>query len=337
MPDLSTRYLGLTLKNPLVASSSPLTSHLDGLLRLEDAGAAAVVLPSLFEEELIVEQEAMHRFLDLQDIGHHESDTFLPELQDYRSRLDETLELIQAAKERLEIPVIASLNGIQEDGWIDYARDLQEAGCDALELNIYYVAADATESGGAVERRYLDLAHALRQQIRIPLAIKTSSQFSSFGHLLKGLEEIGIQGAVLFNRFYQPDLDLDSLKLVSRIAPSTAYEALLRIRWIGLLRHQTQLSLAATGGFHTAEDCLKALLVGADAVYLCSALLAHGPGHLGNLLISMRNWLETNEYDAVRQLQGSVCVPKAQNPALFARTNYVNVIDTHNPARGVRT
>ncbi|MFE8071163.1 dihydroorotate dehydrogenase-like protein [Marinobacteraceae bacterium S3BR75-40.1] len=337
MIDLSTRYLGLDLKNPLVPSSSPLTGDFDMARRLEDAGAAALVLPSLFEEEVVAEQEMLHRFLDQQDIGHAEADTFLPEAgEEYVSHLDRYLERIQRYKAALDIPVIGSLNGVTDEGWLDHARDLEQAGCDALELNVYFVAADADESAAAVEARYLDLLRHVRGTVRIPVTVKLSSQLSSVAYMVKQLEACGAQGVSLFNRFYQPDLDLESLALVPRIHPSSAAESLLRIRWIGLLRPQVGLSLAATGGFQDHRQTLKALLVGADVVQFCHVLLERGPAHLGQVLTDLHRWMEEHEYQSVEQLKGSVCQSHAQNPAEFERANYVDVLDSHTPARGVR-
>ncbi|MCP5160922.1 MAG: dihydroorotate dehydrogenase-like protein [Hahellaceae bacterium] len=336
MTDLSTTYLGLSLKNPLVPSSGPLTSSFDTLRRLEDAGAAAVVLPSVFEEALIHEQEMMYRFLDHQDIGHHEADTFLPEPANYSSHLDKMLALICQCKQSLEIPVIGSLNGISPSGWIDCAQDMAEAGCDALELNLYSIAADASKSAADVENELLDVVSQLRTEVTLPLTVKISSQFSSPAHFAKQLEQRGTQGLVCFNRFYQPDIDLETLNLNPTLHLSSPIESLLRIRWIALLRGQLSTSLAATGGFHDYQEVLKALLAGADVVYLCSTLIKQGPQALPHLLNAMTTWMTEKEYVSVAQLKGSLSFQHAISPSIYERANYLDVMDSYTPSKGVQ-
>ncbi|MDY6920824.1 MAG: dihydroorotate dehydrogenase-like protein [Pseudomonadota bacterium] len=336
MADLTTTYCGLTLRSPLVPSSSPLTGNLDDARRLEDAGAAALILPSLFEEELIHEQEHLHRFVDLQDIGHHEADSFLPTAHALASKLDHTLETIDRYKQSLAIPVIGSLNGVTDSGWIEYARDLQAAGCDALEINLYGVNADCSDSSADIEARYQHLVRELVNGVSVPVVVKLSSQFTGVAHFVAGLEQAGAAGVSLFNRFYQPDIDLETLEIKPCLSLSGPQEALLRIRWLAMLRPQVQLTLAATGGFHDGPTVLKALLAGADVVHLCSVLLQQGIGAIGAIESAMAQWLEEQEYDSVKQLQGSLSYGKAVNPGAYERANYLEVLDSYTPSRGVR-
>jgi len=335
MIDLSTPYLGLKLKNPLVPSSSPLSKHLDTALQLEDAGAAALVMHSLFEEELHAEAQMADRFLLHGDIGHGESDGFLPDHGGYQSHLDHYLEHLARLKTRLAIPVIASLNGVSLSGWVDLGREIQQAGADALELNVYHVAADAHFSGEAVEARYVSLLTELRGAVNLPIAMKLSPFFSSLPHLVKQLELAGARGVSLFNRFYQADIDLDKLKLVDSLHLSTPEEALLRIRWIAILRGQTALTLAATGGVHGYEEAMKLLLAGADVVHLASALLQHGPERLARILADMQHWMSEREYTSVAQLKGSMSQNNLPDPSAIERASYLRVLDSYTPERGV--
>jgi len=336
MVDLSTNYLGLELDNPLVPSSSPMSRDLAQAKRLEDAGAGALVMHSLFEEEVRYEQEQMLRFLDHQMLGHGEADSFLPEPADYTAALDAYLEQLAALKRELSIPVIASLNGISLDGWVEHGRELQQAGADALELNAYYIAADPARSGEQVEQRYVELLRELKQVVSLPVTVKLGSQFSSLPHFIARLKDAGANGVSLFNRFYQPDIDLETLGVHPQLHYSDSHEALLRIRWVAILHGRVDLSLAVTGGFHTAEDALKALLVGSDVVHMCSALLQHGPEWLTQVKMAMLAWLESHEYESITQLKGSVSHRHARDPAAFERANYLNVLDSHTPPGGVR-
>ena len=329
MTDLTTHFLGLKLKNPLVPSSSPLTGDFDDARQLEDAGASALVLPSLFEESVLSEQKQLEKYVNLQAYGHYEAESYQPVPEEYKSELDTYLEHLQKLKSSLDIPVIASLNGISNTGWIDHAKDLMEAGADALELNVYYVAADPQQTGAEVEKRYLDLLAAVRHQIYIPVSMKLSSQFSSVANMVTKLEKEGANGVVLFNRFYQPDIDLETLKIKPHIELSTPMETLLRIRWIALIRSRVKLSLAASGGFHMVEDIIKAMLAGADVVYLCSVLLSKGPAYCAELLQQLDNWLEEREYESVEQMKGSVSQSCAIDPAAYEHSNYVNVISSY--------
>ena len=331
MIDLGTEYLGLKLASPLVPSSSPLTGVLDSAKKLEDAGASALVLPSLFEEVIEHEQEQLERFVNSQSLGHFEAQSYQPVPEDYHSELDNYLERIQQFKAALNIPVIASLNGISTSGWIDSGKELQQAGADALELNVYYIAGDPATSGDEVENRYLQLLTELRGHISIPVTMKLSSQFSSVANMVLKLQQVGAQGVSLFNRFYQPDIDLETLQIKPHLELSTSMESLLRVRWIALIRGRVDLSIAATGGFHRTEDIVKALLVGADVTHLCSVLLKKGPGHIAVLKHELQHWLEQQEYDSVTQMKGSISKSCAINPAALEHSNYMHVLKSYSP------
>lgn len=335
MIDLSTDYVGLKLKNPLVPSASPLSKDLDMALRLEDAGAAALVMYSLFEEELDAEAAMADRFLVHGDLGHGESDGFLPDHGDFQSGLDRYLEQLRRLKERLEIPVVASLNGVSLYGWVDLGWELQQAGADALELNVYHVAAEMAQSGDAVEARYLRLLAELQGAVDVPIIMKLSPYFSSLPHFVKQLEQGGAQGVALFNRFYQPDIDLDNLRVVNHLSLSYPDEALLRIVWIAILHRRTPLTLAATGGVHGPDEALKLLLAGADVVHLASCLLQHGPGKLTDILHGMERWMEEKEYTSVAQLKGSMSQKNLPDPAVLARASYLHVLDSFDFPSGV--
>lgn len=323
MLDLQTDYLGLKLENPLVPSASPLSRSLDSARRLEDAGAGALVMYSLFEEEIQQDETQMLQHLLEQQRGHAEADSFLPLHDSYRSAEEQYLEQLRRLKQGLDIPVIASLNGVTPGGWLSHATALQEAGADALELNVYYIAADAEQDSRAVEARYLKLLGDLRGQIDIPVAVKLGPQLSSVPNLVRQLEQAGAAGVTLFNRFYQPDIDLDSLRVTHRLQLSSSNDTLLAMRWIAILYGRVGLSLAATGGVHTAEDALKMLAAGADVVQLCSALLEYGPAHLHAIKAAMINWLEQRGYTSLTEFRGSVSQSHIDQPGLYERANYL--------------
>jgi dihydroorotate dehydrogenase (fumarate) len=335
--DLTTKYLGFDLKNPLVPSASPLSKSVEQAKQLEDNGAAALIMYSLFEEAITAETETMNRFLHQQDTGFAEADDgFLPDWQDFSTGLDQYLENVRQLKEALDIPVIASLNGVTPGGWVEHGKLLQEAGADALELNVYYVAADINQSGTQVEDRYIDVLRLLKGAVDIPINMKLSPSFSSVGHMVQRLSEAGADGVTLFNRFYQPDINVDSMRLQPSLHPSTSAEALLAMRWIAILYGRIDdLSLGATGGIHTPDDAIKLLLAGADVVHLCSTLLKNGPGQVQRILIGMNEWMEQQGFESVADVRGRVSALAVSNPADFERANYVNIIDSYSFAPGV--
>jgi dihydroorotate dehydrogenase (fumarate) len=333
--DLTTKYLGMEIKSPLVPSASPLSRSIDMSKELEDVGAGAIIMWSLFEEAITAESETMVRFLSEQETGFAEADGFLPNHEDFASGVEVYLENLRKLKEALDIPVIASLNGVTPGGWIEHAKELQQAGADALELNVYYVAADISQTGAEVENRYLTLLKDLRQHISIPINMKLSPSFSSIGNVIKQMEAAGANGVALFNRFYQPDINVDSMRLQPSLHPSTSAEALLAMRWIAILYGRTGLSLGATGGVHTPEDAIKLLLAGADVVHLCSALLAKGPAHLGHVLTGLKDWMDEQGFESVDELRGRVSALSVPNPAELERANYVNILDSYSFSPGV--
>jgi dihydroorotate dehydrogenase (fumarate) len=323
--NLETTYLGMKLKNPLVPSASPLSKELDSARRLEDAGAAALVMYSLFEEEILAEEEQLTRLLEFQGLGHGEADSYLPLHPDYKTGLDEYLEQLQVLKSVLEIPVIASLNGATESGWVEHGRELEAAGADALELNIFFIPG-VDESCDQVEARYVRILRQLKEQVKIPVAVKLSPHFTSVGHLVRQLEAAGADGVVLFNRFYQPDLDLETLEVKPRLHLSHSSEALLRMHWVGKLYCKVDLSLAATGGIHGAAEALKLLLAGASVTQMCSTLLEGGPQMLTRALEEMVLWMEEKGYESMNQLIGSTCQERAIDPQAWDRVNYIRTL-----------
>lgn len=328
--DLSTTYLGMELPNPVVASSSPMTSSVDSLVELQEAGVAAVVLPSLWEEQIEHEAMEMQRLYELTSDSFAESlSGYFPEYEDYSTRTEAYLRHLVASKEALDIPVVASLNGTTSGGWTDYARKIEESGADALELNVYLIPTDPNASGPDVEKRYLDLVEAVRAEVTIPLAVKIGPYFSSTPHMARQLVEAGADGLVLFNRFFQPDIDLETLEVVPRVNLSPRTALLLPLRWIGILRGQVQTDFAITSGVHTAEDALKAILVGADATMMASALLREGAGQVSTMLSEMQTWLDEHEYQSIEQMKGSMSIGSAANPDAFVRANYMKILTTY--------
>jgi dihydroorotate dehydrogenase (fumarate) len=329
MIDLSTTYLGLHLKNPLVCSSSPLCQELTNLRRMEDCGAAAVVLQSLFEEQIDVEGQDLDRFLEYGTDSYAESLSFFPDMTHYNTGPDGYLEHVRKAKAALAIPVIASLNGTTPGGWVRYARAIEQAGADALELNIYYIPTDPRLTSGDVEQRYLDVVRAVRANVRIPIAVKLGPFFSSLVEFSRELEAGGAAGLVLFNRFYQPDFNLETLEVEPRLHLSTPEELLLRLHWIALLFDNLKTDLAVTGGVHSARDVLKVMMAGARVAMMTSALLRHGIGHLETVLRDLIEWTREHEYQSIRQMQGSMSLWSATDPAAFQRANYMKVLRSY--------
>ena len=334
--DLTTTYLGLTLPHPLMPGASPLAHDLDAVRRLEDAGAAAIVMHSLFEEQITRDQLGMMHHMLLHDDSSAEALSYFPAADDFAFGPDKYLEQVRAIKKSVKVPVIASLNGTTSEGWLSYAHQIQQAGADALELNFYHVATNTLESGADVEARLLETVRTIKTHITIPIAVKLSPFYSSVAHLALELEAAGADGLVLFNRFYQPDIDPEMLESVPRLQLSTPDELLLRLRWLAILSGRTRASLAATGGVHTGIDALKAVMAGAHAVQMTSALLHHGPGRLAIALRELTQWLIDHEYHSLRQAQGSMSLEKSPNPEAFERGNYMRILQTWHPKTSVR-
>ncbi len=329
MLDLSTTYLGLRLQNPLVPSASPLSKSLDTMKRLEDHGAAAIVMYSLFEEQITNESNELDFFLNRGAESYAEAVSYYPDLGHYNVGPEGYLDQVRKAKEELEIPIIASLNGISTGGWIRYARLIEEAGADALELNLYYIPTDVAIGGSEVEKTYLDLVRDVKASLKIPVSVKIGHFFSSIPNFVKKLDETGVDGVVLFNRFYQPDLDLESLEVIPNLSLSSSYELRLRLRWTAILYGHIKADMALTGGVHTAEDVIKAMMVGAKAAQMASVLLHYGVHTLSDILVDMQRWLETHEYTSIKQMQGSMSQKSVANPAAFERANYMKVLQSY--------
>lgn len=325
-PSLATTYLGLELPSPLVASSSPLTNHLDALRRLEAAGAGAVVLPSLFEEQLERDEIGLDALLGTGAEAFAEATSMFPEPHRFESTLDRYLRLLEAASEALAVPVIASLNGTTPGGWVRCAGMLEDAGARAIELNVYRVAADPHRSGAELEAETVALVADVVRAVGVPVAVKLSPHWSSVADLARRLEEAGAAGLVLFNRFYQPDLDLETLAPAPRLHLSSPDELRLPLRWVGILRSHLSCSLALTSGVHEAADAAKALLVGADVAMLASALLRHGPEHLATVRDGLVAWMADQGYASVAQLRGSAALHASPDPEAFERANYVDTL-----------
>lgn len=329
MVDLSTTYMGLPLKHPVVASASPLSESADGIKRLEDGGAAAVVMFSLFEEQLQHESEAFEHLTTSGTESFPESLTYFPEVDDYHVGPDRYLDLIRRASEACDIPVIGSLNGITSRGWVDTARQMQDAGAKGIELNVYYIPADLGMTGREVEDRYVDVLAAVKQAVTIPVAMKLSPFFSAMGDMARRLDGAGADALVLFNRFYQPDFDLDKLEVKPNLNLSTATEIRLPLLWIAILYGRIRPSLAATTGVHGVEEAIKYLMAGADAVMSTSALLKHGPGFTTTLVNGIRDWMEVRDYDSIQQMKGSMSQKNVADPTAFERANYIKILESY--------
>jgi dihydroorotate dehydrogenase (fumarate) len=327
--DLSSRYLGLALANPVVASASPLTGSLDSLKRLQDAGVGAVVLPSLFEEQIEHEEMATHNLMLYGAELSPEARGFFPEMRAHETGTANYLKLIGDARKALAVPVIASLNGHTPGGWTRIAKQCEEAGAHAIELNVYFLATDPADTADVVERRYLDLVASVRATTRIPVAVKVSPYFSAMAGMAMRLVGAGASGLVLFNRFVQPDIMLDELEVAPHLVLSTSDELRLALRWIAILHGRVEASLAATGGAHTPDDVLKLLLAGADCVMVASSLLKHGPQHVGTLVRGVEGWMREREYESVAQMKGSLSQRACPDPDAFERSNYMKALKSY--------
>jgi dihydroorotate dehydrogenase (fumarate) len=330
--NLETEYLGLKLKNPLVPSASPLSAEVANVRQMEDNGAAAVVLYSLFEEQINRENRALDHFLTSTGESYAEALSYFPEQEQYHNlEADDYLDHIRKLKETVDIPVIASLNGVSKGGWMSYAFKMEEAGADALELNIYYIAADPEMDSAEVENMYLDNIRSVKESVSIPVAVKLSPYFSAFANMAIKMESAGADGLVLFNRFYQPDIDLETLEVTPGLELSTPYEKRLPMRWIAILRPHLSCSLAATTGVHSAEDAIKMILTGADVVMMTSMLLQKGIGSLGTMLRDMEHWMEEEGYESVQQMKGAMSSASVAEPAAFERANYLKILQSYKP------
>jgi dihydroorotate dehydrogenase (fumarate) len=329
MTDLATTYLGLTLKSPLVASASPLCEDVGNIRRMEDAGAAAVVLHSLFEEQIEFESQHLDRFLSQGTESFAESLSYFPEMGGYKLGPEEYLEHIRKTKAAVRIPLIGSLNGVSTGGWTRYAKMIQEAGADALELNVYYIPTDPEMTSAQVEQMYLDLVQDVKGTLKIPVAVKLGHAFTAMANMAVRLDQTRANALVLFNRFYQPDFDLEKLEAVPSLTLSNSYELLLRLHWVAILYGRIRADLAVTGGVHTAQDVLKAMMAGARVAMMTSALLRNGIGHLAKVQTDLLTWMEEHEYASIRQMQGSMSYRSVAQPAAFERGNYMKVLSSY--------
>jgi dihydroorotate dehydrogenase (fumarate) len=324
--DLSTTYLGIKLANPIMPGASPLVDSLDRVKAMQDAGASAIVMHSLFEEQIDREMKAEYVHLRSHEDVFAEAANFFPESDDYALGPQEYLAHIRRIKETCKLPVIASLNGTQLGGWVEYANLIQQAGADALELNLYYLATDGAISGEEVETDVLEIVRTVKAGVKIPVAVKLSPFFSSVSHMAKEIELNGADGLVLFNRFYQPDIDLDALEVVPKLDLSSPEELRLRLRWLAILFGQVKLPMACTGGVHSAHDVVKAILAGASVVQVVSSLLKQNPAHIRTLLAGLEQWMQEKEYSSVSQMRGALSLQNCPDPAAFERANYLKIL-----------
>jgi dihydroorotate dehydrogenase (fumarate) len=329
MSDLKTSYLGFRLSHPIVASASPLSESVERIRQLEDAGVAAVVLPSLFEEQISLEGQALDSDLFRGTESFPESLSYFPDMTDYNLGPESYLELVQEAKNAVGIPVIASLNGVTRGGWTRYARLIEQAGANALELNLYALPTNPEETAAEVESRYEELVREIRNTVSIPLAVKLSHFFTAFPNLARRLDGAGANALVVFNRFYQPDFDIEAQEVVPTLALSHSYELLLRLHWVGIVYGHVKADLAVTGGVHTAGDVLKSMMAGARVAMMTSALLRNGLGHVRVVLDDLTRWMEDHEYESISQMQGSMSRRSAANPSAFERGNYMKVLSSY--------
>ncbi len=327
--DLSTTYLGLKLKNPLVASASPMCEDVGNVRRLEDSGASAVVLHSLFEEQIELESDELDRFITEGSELSPEAVTHFPELTQRVMGPEAYLTHIVKCKQAVKIPVIASLNGTTKGGWLSYAKQMEQAGADALELNIYYIPVDPNVTGDRVEQQYIDLVKAVKAEVKIPVAIKLGSHFSAMANMAKRLDAAGADGLVLFNRFYQPDFDLEGLEVVPNLILSNSHELLLRLHWIAVIYGTVKADMALTGGVHSATDVVKAMMAGARVAMMTSALLKRGISYLDTLATELLVWMGEHEYSSIKQMQGSMSRNSVPQPGAFERANYMKVLSSY--------
>lgn len=329
--NLTTHYMGMMLRNPIIPSASPLSKDLDNIRRLEDASAAAVVMYSLFEEQITLESHQLDHYLSYGAESFGEALSYFPEMEGYNIGPDEYLNLISWAKRAVDIPIIGSLNGVSTGGWIEYARKIEQAGADGLELNVYYIPVDPFMSGSEVEQMYLDILRDVKQSVSIPVAMKLSPYFSATAYMARRLAEEGANALVFFNRFYQPDFDLERLEVAPHLVLSDSNDLRLPLRWIAILYGRVQVDFALTSGVHTHEDVLKALMAGANVTMMASELLQNGVQRIGAILTDMTRWMEEHEYESVAQMRGSMSQQNVAEPAAFERANYMKVLQSFQP------
>jgi dihydroorotate dehydrogenase (fumarate) len=328
MLDLTTSYLGLRLKNPLVASASPLSKKLETVRRIEDAGASALVMYSLFEEQITHDSYELDHYLERGTHSYAEALSYFPDVGNYNLGPEPYLEHLHKIKQEVSIPVIGSLNGISSGGWVDYAHKIEQAGADALELNIYYLPTDPDLTGAELEEDYLQLVKDVRAKITLPIAVKLSPYFTALPNLVKRIVDAGADGLVLFNRFYQPDFDLEELEVIPNLILSTSHELRLPLRWIAILYGRIRADFALTSGVHTAQDVLKAMMAGANVAMMTSTLLENGVGRIMHILTDLQEWMEEHEYESIEQMRGSMSQQAVTEPAAFERANYIRALNT---------
>ena len=331
MTDLTTNYMGMTLKNPIVASASPLAEDVINIVKMEEAGVAAVVLPSLFEEQLTQQSHHLDHYLSYGVESYAEATSYFPDMVDYNTGPDSYLHLIRQAKATVDIPIIASLNGVSTGGWIGYARQIEQAGADALELNIYYIPTDIGMPGTEVEQMYIDIVRDVKNTVSMPVAVKLSPYFSATANMAYRLAEAGADALVLFNRFYQPDFDLENLEVVPHLVLSNSYEMRLPLRWVAILYGRVPTDFAITSGVHSHEEVLKGMMAGAKVTMMTSELLRHGIGRINEILTDLGQWMDAHEYESVVQMQGSMSQKNVVEPAVFERANYMKVLQSWHP------
>ncbi len=327
--DLSTNYLGLQLKNPIVPSAGPLSEDISNIKLMEDTGAAAIVLYSLFEEQIENESLELNYYTTVHNESYAEATTYFPEPFGFKTGPDEYLEHIRKAKEAVDIPIIASLNGKSLGGWVDYAKKIEQAGADAMELNIYLLATDSGKSGNIVEREYIDIVKTVSSTVNIPVAVKMHPYFSSVANMAVELEKAGAKGLVMFNRFYQPDIDLETLEVTPNVLLSTPMAMRIPLRWIAILFKKINVDLAATSGIYSEADVIKMVMVGAKVTQMLSSLLKFGIGHIADVLTKLKFWMEVNEYESIELMRGSMSFMNVADPAVFERANYMKLLHSY--------
>ena len=327
--DLTTKYMGLSLKNPIVPSASPLSESVDSVKALEDAGAAAVVVYSLFEEQITHESGELDHYLSYGTESYAEATSYFPEPEDFKMGPVEYLDHIANLKKSCDIPIIGSLNGVSNGGWVKFAQNIEQAGADGLELNVYYIPTNANLTGSEVETMYSDTLKAVKENVKIPVAVKLSPFFTSFSNIARRLDHDGADALVMFNRFYQPDFDLAKLEVVPNLELSTNWEMRLPLRWIAILYGQIKANMAATSGVHTHEDVLKIMMAGGDIAMVCSELLKNGIGRITEMVNGLKTWMEENEYESINQMRGSMSQKSVGEPAAFERANYMKALNTY--------